>query len=102
MNVKIYAIGAGFTASIITWFFTYMQWYYLLLIFVAGFMVVNALSELLLIISVHNRTVFIEKILPDVLSMVASNIKSGMTIDRALLLSIRDEFGTFKRELLKV
>ncbi len=100
--VFLYGLGVGFTASIVTWLFTYLQGYYLLAIFLAGFLIINGLSELMLVLSVRQRTVFIEKILPDVLSMISSNMRSGMTIDKALLLSVRDDFGTFKKELLQV
>lgn len=42
---------------------------------------------------------FVEKILPDVLEFIASNIKAGLTVDRALLESARTEFGHFGSEL---
>ena len=98
----MYAIGAGFSAVIVSLFFTSYAWYYYVGIFLLGFLLVHGISELILLLAVYRRTTFIEAILPDVLSMIASNVRSGMTIDRALLLSVRDEFGTFKRELMQV
>lgn len=35
----------------------------------------------------------IEEVLPDALLLMSANVESGLTIDRALLLSARDEFG---------
>ncbi|MBU1120453.1 type II secretion system F family protein [Candidatus Micrarchaeota archaeon] len=42
---------------------------------------------------------FVEKILPDALQMIASNIRSGLTTERALLASARPEFGILEKEL---
>lgn len=35
----------------------------------------------------------IEKVLPDALLLMSANIESGLTVDKALLLAARDEFG---------
>ena len=43
----------------------------------------------------------IEKIFPDVISLMASNLRSGITIDRAFLLSARPEFKPLDAEILK-
>jgi len=40
-----------------------------------------------------------EKILPDVLELIASNIKAGLTTERALFASARPEFGIVSEEL---
>ena len=40
-----------------------------------------------------------EKVLPDALKLVSSNIRSGHTIEKAFLLSARDEFGPLAEEL---
>ncbi|MEW6295542.1 MAG: type II secretion system F family protein [Candidatus Diapherotrites archaeon] len=45
---------------------------------------------------------YVEKILPDALQMIASNIKSGLTTERALLVSARPEFGPLETELKEV
>ncbi len=42
---------------------------------------------------------FVEKVLPDVLQLIASNIKAGLTTERALILSARPEFGPLEEEL---
>ena len=44
----------------------------------------------------------IEKILPDALQLMASNLRGGMTTERALLMSSRIEFGELKHELDRV
>ncbi len=42
---------------------------------------------------------FAEKVLPDALQLIASNIKSGLTTERALIVSARPEFGPLSDEL---
>ncbi|MFH1239807.1 MAG: type II secretion system F family protein [Candidatus Diapherotrites archaeon] len=42
---------------------------------------------------------FVEKILPDVLQLIASNIKAGLTTERSLFVSARPEFGPLTVEL---
>ncbi|MBW6462205.1 MAG: type II secretion system F family protein [DPANN group archaeon] len=52
-------------------------------------------------VTAEKRTKNIEKVLPDLLILAASNIKSGLTIDKALLFAARDEFGTLSNEIKK-
>jgi len=42
-----------------------------------------------------------EKIFPDVISLMASNLRSGITVDRAFLLAAREEFAPLDEEILK-
>ncbi|MBN2127535.1 MAG: type II secretion system F family protein [Candidatus Diapherotrites archaeon] len=42
---------------------------------------------------------FVESILPDALQLISSNLKAGLTPERALLVSARPEFGPFQLEL---
>ncbi len=44
----------------------------------------------------------IEKSFPDLLQLMASNLRAGMTVDRAILLSSRKEFAPLDEEILKV
>jgi flagellar protein FlaJ len=53
----------------------------------------------ILIIAADNRTKVVEELLPDMLRLLAANIRSGLTIDKALLVSARPEFGPLEREL---
>ncbi|MFB6202866.1 MAG: type II secretion system F family protein [Candidatus Nanohaloarchaea archaeon] len=47
----------------------------------------------------ESRKKEMEQILPDALKLVAANMKSGHTIEKAFLLSARDEFGPLAEEL---
>jgi len=44
----------------------------------------------------------IESVFPDFLQLMASNLRAGMTIDRALLLSSRPEFDPLDREIIAI
>lgn len=63
---------------------------YLLLILIA---------YMVLWFSAESKSKFVESVLPDALNLMAVNIKSGMTTDRAFLLSARPEFGPLEKEM---
>lgn len=44
----------------------------------------------------------IEKVLPDALQLISANIRAGMTVDRAIWLSARPEFGVLEEEIRMV
>lgn len=48
---------------------------------------------------IYNRTKEIEKILPDFLQYVASNLKGGMSFDKALWSAIKPRFGVLANEV---
>ena len=41
----------------------------------------------------------VEKVLPDALQLIAANVRAGMTIDKAIWLSARPEFGLLEEEI---
>ena len=49
--------------------------------------------------SATGKALFVEKMLPDALQLVSSNIKAGLTTERALFISARPEFGPLSIEL---
>ncbi len=52
-------------------------------------------------ITASNRIRKMELIFPDVVSLMASNLRSGITIDKAFLLAARPEFDPLDKEILK-
>jgi len=48
------------------------------------------------------RAAQIENYLPEALQLIAANIRAGMTVDKALWLCARPEFGPFEKELRKM
>ena len=45
---------------------------------------------------------FVESILPDALHLMSSNLRAGLSIDKALLFSARPEFGILCEEITSV
>jgi len=43
----------------------------------------------------------IETVFPDFLQLMAGNLRAGMTIDRAMLLGSREEFGQLNKEIIR-
>jgi archaeal flagellar protein FlaJ len=70
----------------------------LLLSVVAGIGVV-AFTYLTFMFIADSRTSQIENVLPDALQLMSANIRAGMTIDRAIWLSARPEFGVLEDEI---
>ena len=72
----------------------FLQYTFLLSFAVSQFVFIISFLTFHFILSViaENRAKTVEEVLPDVLKLVAINLKSGMTVDRALLLSARPEF----------
>lgn len=54
---------------------------------------------ILISIAAERRKKEMENVLPDALLLVSANLKSGLSIEKAFLLSARDEFGPLAEEL---
>lgn len=72
---------------------------YIILISILIFAIIEVFFYLMLIFKADARARLVEDVLPDALQLTASNLKAGYTIERALLLSARHEFGPFSEEL---
>jgi archaeal flagellar protein FlaJ len=58
-----------------------------------------AFTYLIFMFIADSRTSQIENVLPDALQLMSANIRAGMTIDRAIWLSARPEFGVLEDEI---
>ena len=71
-----------------------------LIILIPIFSIITFLiPHLILIILADKNAEFVENILPDMLQLIAANIRSGLTPDKALLISARPEFGILEKEI---
>jgi len=70
-----------------------------ILVFVILLFILWVLFYILVDLKIFKRKVNIEDVLPDYLQLTASNIKSGMTIDRALWYAVRPRFGVLAKEI---
>lgn len=73
-----------------------------LISFIGFFFLFQILIYFLLVLRADAKAKFVEGILPDVLQLMASNLRAGLTTDKALLLAARPEFGPFQEEINQV
>jgi len=68
--------------------------------FVGVISVVTVQTSVVLI--ADSRAAEIEKVLPDALQLMSANVRAGMTVDKAIWLSARPEFGILEEEIKRV
>lgn len=55
--------------------------------------------QISIVLIADSRAAEIEKVLPDALQLMSANIRAGMTVDRAIWLAARPEFGILEDEI---
>jgi len=95
-----FIVGISFAASILAsaLAFILLKTNPLLVLVLVFFIILGAIL-FLLTNSADAEGKIVEHILPDALELIATNIKSGLTTERALLVSARPEFGALSKEL---
>lgn len=68
--------------------------------FFIGFVVAIIALELSMYYAMRNRTSDMEKVLPDYLLLIASNMRAGMTPFTAFVKAARPEFGALSKEVI--
>jgi len=71
----------------------------IILSFLGSFIFLQGIVYFVLLLKSDSKAKFVENILPDVLQLMASNLRAGLTTDKALLLTARPEFGVFQDEI---
>ncbi|MGA3020733.1 MAG: type II secretion system F family protein [Candidatus Micrarchaeales archaeon] len=69
---------------------------------IAGFIAAGAFAIVLYILlefKIEGRKNFLENVLPDYLQLSAANVRSGIALDKALVLAARPEFGFFSDDV---
>ena len=89
----VLSIILGIAILIIPWSLQLDFSYLYILYSLMAFSGIQALSYFILSFKVEDRTARIEKVLPDMLQLIAANINAGMTSFQAIKLSARKEFG---------
>jgi len=59
-------------------------------------------TYLIFMLIADSRANQIERVLPDALQLMSANIRAGMTVDKAIWLAARPEFGVLEEEIKKV
>lgn len=96
----LFSIAVGATAGFVTWTAGLTFWAPFIGIFAGATVILSMHTYLLL--AADARAKQIELVLPDCLQLMSANIKSGMTIDKALWLSAKPEFGVLEEEIRMV
>ena len=68
-------------------------------IVVVAFILTESGIYIALTLSADSSALYAEEVLPDALQLMASNLRAGLTPDRALLVSARPEFGSLERAI---
>ncbi|MCD6371419.1 MAG: type II secretion system F family protein [Candidatus Aenigmarchaeota archaeon] len=93
-----YSLSISLIVSIFTyWHFSNIL--YSLLSFLFSFFGFFVVITVLISFIADRKAKFAEEVLPDVLQLIASNIRSGITPDKAIILAARPEFGILEREI---
>lgn len=71
------------------------------MVFFLSFMVIELFFYFRASLNAASRLKKIEEIFPDVIQLMSSNLRAGMTIDKAFLLSARPELAPLDEEILK-
>lgn len=95
-NILLYGLGLGLGLTLI--FYNYSA-ELAIAIGAASFIIFELVIYATLLLTLNKRVSMIEDMLPDFLALMSSNIRSGLTPDRALLLSARKEFGPLAKEI---
>ncbi len=74
----------------------------LFLMFIASFVVIEFLVHTLITLAAERKAKFVEDVLPDALQLMASNLRAGLTPDKAFLVSARPEFGILNEEINRI
>ena len=94
--VLFFGLGLSLAASL---FLSSLTGMHFLLLLVVLFIGIEFLIYVYLLLGIDAKAKFVEDVLPDALQLMASNLKAGLTTDKALLLSARPEFGPLKEEI---
>lgn len=90
----------GFLLAIAAGFYIGLFFRIPLFVSVIGFFFLfQILVYFLLLLRADAKARFVESVLPDVLQLMSSNLRAGLTTDKALLSSARPEFGPFQDEI---
>ncbi|MBU0467340.1 MAG: type II secretion system F family protein [Nanoarchaeota archaeon] len=93
-----------FLVAVILWagiFYFTITWMYLAIsfVFLVGLFQIYFFAKKKLRIS--ERIKKMEEVFPDFISLMASNLRAGMTIDHSLILSSRSEFAPLDKEIMQ-
>lgn len=97
--VLFFGFGISLAVSLVVSRMIHMH---ILLVGFIFFIIFEFLIYFVIMMRADAKAKFVELILPDVLQLMASNLRAGLTIDKAFILSARPEFGPFEHEIDRI
>ena len=74
----------------------------LIFAFPLAFVLIEFSFYIMIQMSIDSKAKFVERVLPDALQLMSSNIRAGLTTDKALLMAARPEFGPLSEEIKRI
>ena len=94
-----YGTAIGFFSFLIIFMLDLLNLQYSMIIGISAFLCFEAILHIIPLMIADKRANFTDEVLPDALRLISSNIRSGLTPDKALLLAARPEFGPLEMEI---
>lgn len=70
--------------------------------FLISFALFQFMVYMYLSLNISSKTSAVENALPDALQLMSSNIRAGLTTDKAMIMAARPEFGPLEKEIRRV
>ena len=100
-RVFVYGLIISLAIALILFPF-HVSTFYEVIIPVGLFFVIQLSAFLILVMIADNRARQFEYYFPDALSLIAANLRAGMTLDKSILSAARSEFGPLEDELHEI
>ncbi len=97
--VIAFGLGLSLAVSLMVYILFSLSAVLMLLLIPIVYIVFIVINYSILWLSADSKANFVDTILPDALNMMAVNMKSGLTTEKAFLLSARTEFGPLEKEI---
>lgn len=98
-SVFIISIAISFCSIFLT---LSLPWFYSIFAVIITLILSSIISYTYFVLLADKKAGKVENSIPDALQLMASNLRAGLTTDRALLTSAREEFGPLSVELKRV
>jgi len=95
----LYGLSLGIIAFFVSFLLGITTKYLSIVVGISAFGVFEAIMHAIPLMIADSRAKFTDEILPDALRLISSNIRSGLTPDKAFLLSARPEFGPLEKQI---
>ncbi|MBU0456948.1 MAG: type II secretion system F family protein [Nanoarchaeota archaeon] len=94
----ILVFGLFLAVTFSLYFYLLFKWSFLIVL-ISSLVALELIFFYWIILRADRKAKIIENYLPDALLLMSSNLKSGLTTDKALLLSARPDFGPLEKEI---